>query len=239
MPTYLSYPANLTQLAATVPYIIFTFRKPDGSSSEQTPIALFAPPSFQINDGQEYEFAQKGKFTQALSAIGGAFTGEGGIKTALDAILRNIDPALAAQAAAERGEAARDPKFFNYKEPKPREFTFNYKFEPKNEQDANSMLAIINALRRVSYPELLQESIYGLPDRVDLTFVNLSTGLVENLQVLAIKDVNTTLSEGDQVITLANGVPSQVSLQIQMAETKIISKYNGRLTGERPLLTDG
>lgn len=239
MPIYLSYPANLTQVATAVPHIIFKFSKPDGSPSEQKPIALFAPPSFQINDGQEYEFAQKSKFTQALSAIGGVLSEGGSIKTALDAIIRTKDPALAAQFAAERGEASRDPKFFNYKEPKPREFTFNYKFEPKSEQDATSMLEIINALRTVSYPELLQERIYGLPDRVALTFVNLSTGLEETLQDLAIKDVNTTFSEGDQVITLPNGIPSQVSLQIQMAETKIISKYDGKLTGEKPLLTDG
>ena len=239
MAVYLSYPANLTSISSTVPYVIFKFKKPNGEQSGLSPVALYAPPSFQINDGQEYEFTQKGKFAQALSAIGGVFSGEGGFNTALDAILRTIDPALAAQVQAEQGQASRDPKFFNYKEPKPREFTFNYKFEPKGAEEARVMMTIIDTFRKASYPELLQERIYGLPDRVSITFVNINTGLEATLQDLAIKDINTTLSEGDQVITLKNGVPSQVSLQLQLAETKILSKYNGQLTGENPLLTDG
>lgn len=136
-----------------------------------------------------------------------------------------------AQAAAALGGAVRDPKFFNYKEPKAREFTFNYKFEPKNRADAQAMMQIINTLRVASYPSALAGGrVYGVPEEVSLSFKNIKTGLETNVTDLVIKEINTTLSEGEQVTTLDDSeIPSQVSVQIQFAETSLLTREGNTL----------
>ena len=147
-----------------------------------------------------------------------------------------INKLIGSAGAAEAGLAVRDPKFFNYKEPSPREFTFNYKFEPRNQREANAMMSIISRFRRASYPDvLLGGKMYGVPDNVTMKFGNVFTGIEDTLTYLAIKEVNTTLSEGDQMTTFnldssgSNGIPTQVSLQIQLAETALLSKRDGKL----------
>jgi hypothetical protein len=233
----LRYPKTVDSAGA--PYVTFSFRKPSGEKSSAPDIVLFMPPAFQITDGQDYEFTSKGTISQILGALGGG--GEGTLRGLLS-LLGNI-PKLStdyAETLALSGEAVRDPKFFNYKEPKAREFTFNYKFEPKNKEDASDMLSIINTFRYASYPTALPGGkMYGVPDSVVLTFTNVKTGFEEQLSAagLVIKEINTTLSEGEQMLTFKDGTPTQVSLQIQFAETALLTKdTSGKLA---PLNTTG
>jgi hypothetical protein len=153
-------------------------------------------------------------------------------------ILRAIGQSLSAKGVLEGtdaaglaafGQAARDPKFFNYKEPKPREFTFNYKFEPKNLGDARNMISIIQKFRYHSYPTLVGTKTYGVPSSLSMTFENFESTMETN-ENLVIKEVNTTLSEGDQVMTFSTGIPTQIGLQLQLAETKLITKNGDEIT---------
>lgn len=211
-----------------VPFVLFKFLKSRGNGSEESrsPVALFMPPAFQITDGQDYEFAQKSGIAQFLSGLTDIANG-GSFPAALTALMEKISPAMAQQAAAKVGRAVRDPKFFNYKEPRPREFTFNYKFEPKNKADAQAMMKIIDNFRVASYPVFLNEKNYGLPDTVLISFEGVQTGIESNIQEVVIKDINTTLSEGEQMMTFTDGIPTQISLQITFAETKLLSKDVG------------
>ena len=149
---------------------------------------------------------------------------QGNLGAVASALIEKIQPALAQESAKLLGRAVRDPKFFNYKEPKPREFVFNYKFEPKNETDANAMMAIVAAFRRASYPVLKDAKNYGVPDSVIISFQGVVTGLEDNIAECVIKDINTTLSEGEQIMTFDSGIPTQISLQITFAETIILTK---------------
>ncbi len=227
----LRYPNNVDDPGS--PYVTFQFyevlaggeRRSSGASS----VVLFMPPAFQITDSQDYEFAQKGLLGQIFGAAEGGLEGIGrGIVSLLRKTKLFGDDY--AQGSAALGLAVRDPKFFNYKEPKPREFTFTYKFEPKNQQDAQSMLQIINTFRYASYPSALAGGqMYKVPDSVTMTLANVQTGLEDQLGNLVIKDINTTLSEGEQMVTFSDGIPTQVSLQIVFAETSLMQKDNGRL----------
>ena len=216
----LTYPSARPQ---NVPFVLFKFKASSGGSGQtENDIAIFMPPAFQISEGQNYEFAQKSKYSRAASIVGDLLNVEFG--SIMNTITDMIDPAATQEIAMARGLAARDPKFFNYKEPKPREFTFNYKFEPRNEIDANAMMAIIASFRRASYPSLKDTKNYVVPDSVLVAFQGVVTGLEDNIAECVIKDLNTTLSEGEQMMTFSSGIPTQVSLQITFAETIILTK---------------
>jgi hypothetical protein len=56
-------------------------------------------------------------------------------------------------------------------------------------------------------------------------------GIEETLANLVIKDMNTTLSEGEQMLTFDGGIPTQVGFNITFAETSLLTKdENGKLT---------
>jgi hypothetical protein len=231
----INYPANVEN--SKTPFVVFSIydTRRGNPQSSNNDVVLFMPPAFQITDGQEYEFAEKGSVGQfaGLFEGGAGEYGETGILAkALSMVGLKSD---AAQGLAEIGAAARDPKFFNYKEPRPREFTFNYKFDPKNEADAQAMLYAIDILRVASYPTTLGGGLaYQVPSSVKIKFTNFNPGLgsqtLPNFWV--IKELNTTLSEGDQVITFPDGIPTQVSLQIQFMETVLLSKSGSKLVGD-------
>jgi len=240
----LIYPNSL-ESAIGVPYVVFTFREgpltgPGNSSPASAgsgdSITLFMPPAFQIQDSHDYEFKKGGMGTQVLQGLLNArtdFLGAGmdilrGIGQSISAkgLLQGADEAV----GAGFGLAVRDPKFFNYKEPKPREFTFNYKFEPKNLGDARNMISIIQKFRYHSYPTLVGTKTYGVPSSLSMTFENFESTMETN-ENLVIKEVNTTLSEGDQVMTFSTGIPTQIGLQLQLAETKLITKNGAELGG--------
>lgn len=204
-------------------------------------ITLFMPPAFQIQDSHDYEFKKGGAGTQLLQFGANALSnGSSGLigagYDALAYIANKVGKGIGLEgsdefAAAASGFAVRDPKFFNYKEPKPREFTFNFKFEPKNSGDAEQMMAVIARLRLASYPTLLGTKVYGVPSAVTISFLNFNSTMPETSELMVIKEVNTTLSEGDQVLTFDDGTPTQVGLQLQLAETRLITKQGGVLGG--------
>lgn len=210
------------------PYVTFTFKRPDGSKTG-TAIVLFMPPAFQINDGHEWEFASKGLLGSIKSAFEdiGNDKGEGLFRGVVGWAMTHI-PGLQsdyAQGLAGAGQAVRDPKFFNYKEPKAREFTFTYKFEPKNAQDAGMMMQAIRTFRTASYPTALPGGrMYGVPDSVTVNFGFVKTSLSNELPGLVIKEMSTSLSEGEQMLTFEDGIPTQVSLNITLAESTLLTK---------------
>lgn len=239
------------QRPAKTPFVQFTFydTAKRGTRSTLNPVTLFMPPAFQITDGQEYEFAEQGKANKFFDLLGGFFT-EGGQGT--ENIIGTLGQVFGfgsdvSQQLAEEGKSSRDPKFFNYKEPRPREFTFTYKFEPKDSLDAASMMLAINTLRVASYPTALPGGRqYKVPDSVKITFSGIKTSLGlgqgSNFTLpntFAIKEVNTTISEGDQVITFSDGYPTQVSLQVQLAETVLLTREGDALAGDRETNVSG
>ena len=57
----LTYPSARPQ---NVPFVLFKFKASSGGSGQtENDIAIFMPPAFQISEGQNYEFAQKSKYT--------------------------------------------------------------------------------------------------------------------------------------------------------------------------------
>lgn len=232
MPS-LRYPSNVDDWK--LPFVTFTFLKSDNQGKRVkadgvSPIILFMPPAFQIADGHEYEFAESGTLFTAL----GAFDSFGGLaRGILSYGMTKLMPGAKAQALAAVGDAVRDPKFFNYKEPKAREFTFTYNFKPKNAVDANAMMTIINTFRTASYPTRLGAFMYGVPDSVAMKFENVQVGIEETINNLVIKDINTTLSEGEQMLTFDGGIPTQVGFNITFAETSLLSKdKTGKVSAE-------
>ena len=203
------------------PFVLFKFKSAQNGGQKGS-IALFMPPAFQIADGQNYEFTSKGLASKIVTEVAGVFKNNA-METIKSGFFGLMGLAGAGdELAAISGSAVRDPKFFTYKDPKPREFTFNYKFEPKNQTDAKTMLAIIDTFRIASYPYFLSTKLYGAPDTVNVSFRNIN-GL-DNIDSLVIKDINTTISEGEQVITFPDGIPTQISLQISFAEPLMLTK---------------
>lgn len=235
MPASLRYPSTVDDW--NLPFVTFQFLKSDSTGKripkqDAPPVILFMPPAFQIADGHDYEFAESGALFTAL----GAFDSLGGLaRGILSYGMTKLMPGAKAEAMAKVGNAVRDPKFFNYKEPRAREFTFTYNFKPKNSADAQSMMNIINTFRASSYPTRLGAFMYGVPDSVAMTFSNVQVGIEETLSHLVIKEMNTTLSEGEQMSTFDDGIPTQVGFNITFAETSLLTKDD---SGKLNPLTD-
>lgn len=233
MPTSLRYPSTVDDWE--LPFVTFQFLRSDNTGKRNpaegvSPIILFMPPAFQIADAQEYEFAESGTLFSILSALDGP---SGMLRGILNFGMNKLMPGAKAEAMASVGNAVRDPKFFNYKEPRAREFTFTYNFKPKNAVDAKAMMNIINTFRVSSYPTRLGSFMYGVPDSVAMTFSNIQVGIEETLSHLVIKEMNTTLSEGELMSTFDDGIPTQVGFNITFAETSLLSKDStGNVSGE-------
>lgn len=234
MATNLRYPANRdTGDGSKFPFVQFQFYEfREGVRESRGPtISLFMPPSFQITDGQEYEFKEKGLLSKTVAE------GYEGIK---DSIIRGLAEKTGlgadfSELTSSAGGALRDPKFFNYKEPRPREFSFNYKFEPKSAADGAAMMEIIRRFRAASYPIALPGGrVYGVPLSVKITVKPESIlGIEGSLGAFwVIKELSTTLSEGDQFLTIGSGdqtYPNQVSFQIQLQETVLLQRRENGL----------
>lgn len=236
----ITFPVNRP---SKTPFVTFSFfdTAQRGARSTLNPVTLFMPPAFQITDGHEYEFAEQGKANKFFDLLGGFFSdGVQGTENIIGTLGQMFGlGGDVAQQLAEEGKSSRDPKFFNYKEPRPREFTFTYKFEPKDKFDAASMMLAINTLRVASYPTALPGGRqYKVPDSVKITFSGIYTSLGVGStftlpNTFAIKEVNTTISEGEQVVTFSDGYPTQVSMQVQFAETVLLTREGDALAGDR------
>lgn len=154
-------------------------------------ITLYLPQQVTIADGMDYSNADLGVFGRAieqginagtsvsgsfgdalrntLSSLGDAVTGNMSEDAARAAISRFIvaNPIANETTTAAVRSALRTTPMTNmrviFRSVNLREFSFNFKFQPKSESEGETVKEIIKAFRTAMYPDTVKESTTGLP----------------------------------------------------------------------------
>ena len=215
-------------------------QSPDASRSQKrlkTAIALHMPNTLAINYGVEWSEEDTGMIAMA-GAVGGEVmkalqsggknsdvTGTGA------AILTNIalskGPNGAANSAAT-GLAANPKKEQVFKGVHFRTFSYDYKFFPRNSDEAKNVMNIIGQFKYHMHPEFKDDNnfVYIYPSEFDIFYY---TGGRENLNIhrhtsCVLTDMSVNYTPNGMFNTFPDGMPTQIDITLSFRELALLTK---------------
>lgn len=105
-----------------------------------------------------------------------------------------------------------------------RQHNFNWKFAPRNAQEASTLGQIISTIRQRSLPSynaMVSKFALDYPDTVEIEFVNIDTNFKTKVFKSAITNVSTNLGPSG-IAFFPKGVPVETELSISLVETEIV-----------------
>jgi hypothetical protein len=206
----------------------------------KTAIALYIPNNLSIN----YSVSWSEEDTAAL-AMGGAAAQQGWeIAKALSGKGNNTDvtgvgAAILTNIALSKGPngpgnsvasgmAANPKKEQVFKGVNFRTFSFDYKFFPRNEYEAQNVLNIIEQFKYHMHPEFKDNNnfVYIYPSEFDIFYYNDGQ---ENLNLhrhtsCVLTDMSINYTPNGMFNTFANGMPTQIDVTLQFRELALLTK---------------
>lgn len=123
-----------------------------------------------------------------------------------------------------------------YKQPKLREFQFEFIFAPRNKQEADTALAIIQMFKFHSAPEFTGAADLGRfyipPSQFNIQFMGRDGELWQLGKVLpacALTNVVVNYTYGGKFSVFEDGTPTNIQLQLNFMETAFITKEDVEL----------
>ena len=177
--------------------------------TEELTIALPLPN--ELSDSQSHNFS----------------TGEGVAHTLLNAIpgfdtANNIVGKAAAATSNQRVLA--NPGFFqNYTGSDPRSFSFSFKMIPNSREEADTIINIINTLKKASSPTITLQAFLTAPRFFWFWFSNETLMKLTNIQPAIIKSVAVDYGAGGQVDVTMDGMPKFINLTLEITELRAIT----------------
>jgi hypothetical protein len=195
-------------------------------------IALYVPNELNIRysaSWAEEDTAAFQAFARGGEELGRALAGDtsktgGLVKEVLGALALNKGPAALGIAS---GLAANPKKEQAFKNVDFRTFTFDYRFAPKSETEAQNVLNIIRALKYHMHPELKENGfLYIYPSEFDIVYYK---GNTENLNIhrhtsCVLTEMNVNYTPNGVFSTFPNGMPTQINVQMTFRELMLLSK---------------
>jgi hypothetical protein len=111
-----------------------------------------------------------------------------------------------------------------------REFLFDFKFSPKNPQEAAAILEIIKAFRYYSAPEIPKQKSTGRylvpPDEFDIEFMfgDQPHPKLPKISSCVLQGIDVNYASAGQWTTFYDGMPVEISLQLRFKEVEIMHK---------------
>lgn len=212
---------------------------PDAVRSQKrlkTAIAMHVPNQLQIRYGVSYSEEDTAGLAMAKSGIEE-------IMKALDkdkkadvtgvgaAIIANLalskGPNAGANSAA-LGLAANPKKEQVFKGVDFRTFSFDYQFYPRNSDESNNVLRIIQEFKYHMHPEFKDTNnfIYIYPSEFDIFYY---TGGVENLNIhrhtsCVLQEMSVNYTPNGNFTTFSDGMPTQINITLQFRELALLTK---------------
>lgn len=198
----------------------------------QAAIALYVPNELNIRysaswaeeDTAEFQAFARGA-QEAGRAMGGDTSKSGGlVKEVLGSLAISKGPAALGIAS---GLAANPKKEQAFKNVDFRTFTFDYRFSPKSETEAQNVLNIIRALKYHMHPELKENGfLYIYPSEFDIVYYK---GATENLNIhrhtsCVLTEMNVNYTPNGVFSTFPNGMPTQINVTMTFKELMLLSK---------------
>lgn len=118
-----------------------------------------------------------------------------------------------------------------FREPSFRQFTFNYTFAPRSEEEARNVEAIIRQFKYHAHPSLNESDFcYRYPSEFDI--VHYHNG-VENLHLpkhttSVLESVGVNYAPSDNYSFFSNGMPSVIQMSLRFLELAIVTKEDIR-----------
>jgi hypothetical protein len=116
-----------------------------------------------------------------------------------------------------------------YKGTDNRSFVFEFKFQPRSKAEALAIRKIIYTFRRFAAPELAADSMtngrYFIPPGqfdIKFKFNNTDNTNLFNISTCVLTGISTNYSSAGQFATFDDGMPVEISLQLQFKEADII-----------------
>jgi hypothetical protein len=198
----------------------------------QAAIALYVPNELNIRYSASWaeedtaEFQAFARGAQELGrAAGGDSSRTGGlVKEVLGSLAISKGPAALGIAS---GLAANPKKEQAFKNVDFRTFTFDYRFAPKSETEAQNVLNIIRALKYHMHPELKENGfLYIYPSEFDIVYYK---GNTENLNIhrhtsCVLTEMNVNYTPNGVFSTFPNGMPTQINITLTFKELMLLSK---------------
>jgi hypothetical protein len=195
-------------------------------------IALYVPNELNIRysaswseeDTAEFQAFARGAQEEGR-ALGGSFR-SGIVKEALGALALNKGPGGASLGIGS-GLAANPKKEQAFKNVDFRTFTFDYRFAPKSQTEAQNVLNIIRALKYHMHPELSKNGfLYIYPSEFDIVYYK---GGAENLNIhrhtsCVLTEMNVNYTPNGVFSTFPNGMPTQINVTMTFKELMLLSK---------------
>jgi hypothetical protein len=201
-------------------------------------IALYVPNELNIRysaswaeeDTAEFQaFARGGEeLGRALASLAGGDTprSSGLVGEVLGALALNKGPGGGSLGIAS-GLAANPKKEQAFKNVDFRTFTFDYRFAPKSQTEAQNVLNIIRALKYHMHPELSKNGfLYIYPSEFDIVYYK---GGEENLNIhrhtsCVLTEMNVNYTPNGVFSTFPNGMPTQINVTMTFKELMLLSK---------------
>lgn len=208
-----------------------------GQKRLKTAIALHIPNNLSINYGVEWSEEDTGALAMA-GAVGGEVmkaiqskgkdsdvTGTGA------AILTNLALSKGPQGAANSvatGMAANPKKEQVFKGVHFRTFSFDYKFFPRNSDEAQNVLNIIKQFKIHMHPEFKDSNnfVYIYPSEFDIFYYANGS---ENLNIhrhtsCVLTDLSVNYTPNGQFNTFPDGMPTQIDITLGFRELALLTK---------------
>ena len=201
-----------------------------------TAVALHVPNQLNIRYSMDWATDDTFAFQAAAMAnreVAKAAT-TGGAKSNLMGTAGSILTSMALQApggaalSAASGLASNPKKEQIFKNVNFREFTFDYQFSPRNADEADNVIKIINTFKLHMHPEYkdLNNFVFIYPSEFDIYYYQ---GGVENLNLhrhtsCVLKDLTVNYTPNGMFNTFEGGMPTQINVTLSFLELAILTK---------------
>lgn len=206
----------------------------------KTALALHIPNQLSTRYGVRWD--EEDTFAMS-AAVTGLREGGGELQKALDGngkalakgvsadIISNLalskTPMGAAMSAAT-GLAANPKRDQVFKGVDFRNFTFEYQFFPRDETEANNVLAIINAFKLHMHPEYKDDNnfLYVYPSEFDIVYYSggQENKSINRLTSCVLTEMTVNYTPNGNFTTFANGMPTQINVSLSFRELALLSK---------------
>ena len=210
----------------------------DTSEGTLATIYLYAPSSIQFADGLAYDNQEMGVMAAAFFDAADAATAQNREMTTLESVA-NIGGGVIAGAVTEVGKrsgfsqqarlragVARNPRTeMVFRSPTMRQLSLSWKLMPTNDQESETIFAMINKMRQHAYPSIGttgKKMNMAFPDIFQVDFVNKSGGKAKMIQFAKAycTAINTTYGSSGPAF-FKGGKPVEIDLTMTFQEAEI------------------
>lgn len=227
--------------AAKLNEVTFGVKSTNKIKRLKTAIALYVPNEVTVGYRATYGEEELGAI---FGAAGEAATGNlgdasaGASAGAMGAVNKanEINPAKGLLSALSKS-APNPRKEQLFKSMEFRRFSFNYQFAPRSKAEADNVKRIINMFKFYMHPEYqnnLNKMLFLFPSEFDIVyyFGDKEHPHLNKISTCVLTDLQVNYSPNGQLATFADGMPTQINVQMNFLELETLTKE--RFLGEGP-----